>query len=313
MKIAVIGTGGVGGYYGGLLARQGHEVTFLARGAHLEAIRKHGLQIKSIHGDFHISPAKATDLPDEIGVADLVLFCTKAYDTEQSAQSIRPIVGEKTTVLSLQNGIDAAERIGGIVGLGHMLGGATWISSAVEAPGVIKQVSQFRRVALGELDGRRTARVQAVFEALQETGVVVEISDDILKTLWTKFVFISTASSFGALTRLPIGDWRDIPETRAMAISLMREVEAVGRSHGTALDGDVVEKSLAFIDAANPGIKASMQLDVEAGRQFELESMVGVIGRMGREAGIPTPTADAIYALLLPVTLAAQKNATLKR
>lgn len=308
MKIAIIGTGGVGGYYGGLLARQGHDVTFVARGAHLEAIRKNGLQVKSIHGDFHISPAKATDQPADIGIPDLVLFCTKTYDTERSAQSIRPIVGEKTIVFSLQNGIDAAEQIGAIVGMEHMIGGATWISSAVEAPGVIKQVSQFRRIALGELDGNSSARVQSVFETLQETGVTVEISEDIHKTLWTKFVFISTASSFGALTRLTIGDWRTIPETRTVATALMREVETVGRHHGATLDADVVEKSLAFFDAAGPSIKASMQLDVEAGRQFELECMVGVIGRKGREKNIPTPVADAIYAFLLPINHKAQKN-----
>ena len=309
MKIAIIGTGGVGGYYGGLLSHHGHDVTFLARGAHLEAIRKNGLQVKSIHGDFHILPAKATDQPAEIGASGLVLFCTKNYDTEQSARSIRPIVGEQNVVLSLQNGIDAAERIGAILGMEHMIGGATWISSAVESPGIIKQVSQFRRIALGELDGRPTPRVQAIYDVFQETGIAVEISDDIVKTLWTKFIFISTASSFGTLTHLPIGDWRDIPETRTLAISLMREVEAVGRAYSAALDPDVVEKSLAFIDAAGPGIKASMQLDVEAGRQFELESMVGIIGHKGRMKNIPTPTADAIYALLLPINLTAQKNA----
>lgn len=307
MKIAIIGSGGVGGYYGGLLARQGHEVTFVARGAHYQAIRQNGLQIKSIFGDFLISPARVTDDPGKIGVVDLILFCVKTYDTDASAEKIKAVTGANTAVLSLQNGIDATERIGKVVGMEHVLGGATWISSAIESPGVIKQVSQFRRVVFGELDGRVTPRVQSLFEAFNSTGITVEISQDIQTLLWTKYVFISSASSFGGLTRLPMGDWRNVPETRAMVTSLMKEVQAVGNAHGARMAADVVEQSLAFMDAAAIHIKASMQLDVEAGRQFELESMVGAIGRKGREAGIPTPTADAIYAALLPVNLKALK------
>ena len=309
MRFTVIGAGGVGGYYGGLLARQGHDVTFLARGAHLEAIRKDGLQIKSIHGDFTISPAKATDELSQIGPVDLVLFCVKAYDTERAAQAIKPTIGDRTLVLSLQNGVDATERIGKFVGEEHLLGGATWISSAIEAPGVVKQVSQFRRIVFGPLDGRLTPDHHSIFEAFQQTGISVELSDDILKVLWTKFVFISAASSLGGLTRLTMGEYRDVPETRAMISRLMREVEAVARSQGVVLDADVLEKSLAFMDAAAPHIKASMQLDVEARRVFELESMIGVIGRKGREFNIPTPTADVIYSSLLPAYLKAQKTA----
>jgi 2-dehydropantoate 2-reductase len=307
MKIAVFGTGGVGGYYGGLLARDGHEVAFIARGDHLAAIRKNGLQVKSIHGDFTISPARATDVPADIGQVDLVLFCTKTYATEEAAREAKPLVGRATTVLSLQNGIDAAERIGAAVGMEHMLGGATWISVAIEAPGVIKQVSQFRRVVLGELDGKSTPRAKAIHKALLDTGITAELSANILKTLWTKFVFIAAASSFGSLTRLPIGDYRSVPETRSLMIALMREVEALGRARGIALDANVVEQSLAFVDSAGPSIKASMQLDVEAGRRSEIESMIGVIGRLGREASLLTPVADMVYAALLPIELKAQR------
>ncbi len=309
MKIVIMGTGGVGAYYGGLLAMHGNDVTFIARGAHLDAIRKHGLQVKSIHGDFTVSPAQATDRPADIGTVELILFSVKSYGTEAGAQAMRPMVGPQTVVLSLQNGIDAAEQIGNVVGVDHLLGGATWISSAIEGPGVVRQVSQFRRIVIGELDGRVTSRLQSTFEALKETGVTVEISEDILKVLWTKFVFISAASSLGSLTRLPMGDYRDVPQTRAMLTNLMREVEAVARKQGVDLDADVVEKSLDFINNSAPHIKASMQLDVEAGNQFELESIVGVIGRKGRELGVPTPTADVIYAALLPVNLKAQKRA----
>jgi 2-dehydropantoate 2-reductase len=300
MKIAIMGTGGVGGYYGGLLAQQGHDVTFIARGAHLKAIQDNGLQVKSIHGDFHVRPAQATDDPGQVGPVDLVVFCTKSYSIDAAAQQIKPIVGAETTVLPLENGIDAADRIGAVVGMERMLGGVTWISSAIEAPGVIKQISQFRRVVMGELDGEVTPRLQAIHKAFEETGITAERSENILKIMWTKFVFISAVSGLGSLTRLPIGDYRSVPETREMMISLMREVEAIARKQGVKLDADVVQKSLDFTDNAAPHIKPSMQLDVEAGRRSELDSMVGVIGRKGRELGVITPIADAIYAFLLP-------------
>jgi len=306
MKIIVMGSGGVGGYYGALLARHGNDVTFIARGAHLEAIRTNGLQVKSIFGDFSIHPAKAEAEPAQAGEADLVLFCTKTYSTEEAARALLPAIGPKTAVLSLQNGVDACERIGKIVGEEHVVGGATWLSSAVEAPGVIKHVSQFRRVVIGELDGRRSERIEAIDKVLKETGITVEIADDIRKVLWTKFVFISAASSLGSLTRLPIGEYRDVPETRQLIVSLMREVEALARAQGIALDQDVVQKALEFMDAAAPHIKASMQLDVENGRRTELDSMVGVIGRKGRELGVPTPAANFVYASLLPIELKAQ-------
>jgi 2-dehydropantoate 2-reductase len=306
MKIVVMGSGGMGGYYGGLLGRHGNDVTFIARGAHLEAIRRDGLQVKSIHGDFSVSPARATYDPSEIAVPDLILFCTKTYGTDEAVQRIKPIVGRETTVLSLQNGIDAPERIGKVVGMEHMVGGATWISSAVEAPGVIKQVSDFRRVVIGELAGGLTPRVQAIYEAFKETGITAELSDSILKVLWTKFVFISAASSFGSLTRLPVAQYRAVPETRALIVGLMREVEALARRQGVQLAADVVERSLAFMDSNGPKIKASMQLDVEAGHRTEIESMAGVISRKGRESGLETPIADTIYGLLLPVDLSAR-------
>ena len=308
MKIMIMGSGGMGAYYGALLAQRGNDVTFIARGAHLEAMRANGLQIKSIFGDFTISPVKTTDSPHEVGTVDLILFCVKTYDTDEAVEAIRPVIGSQTAVLSLQNGVDAVERIGKAIGVEHVLAGATWISSAVEAPGVIKQVSQFRRIVFGELGGTRSERVQSTYEVLQRTGITVEISEEILKVLWTKFVFISTASSLGSLTRLPMGDYRDIPETRSMITSLMQEVEALAQANGVATDVDVVQKSLEFMDNAAPHIKASMQLDVESGHRTELESMVGVIGRKGRELGIPTPVADFVYASLLPIELKARHS-----
>ncbi|HJR81194.1 MAG TPA: ketopantoate reductase family protein [Anaerolineales bacterium] len=308
MKILIMGTGGVGGYYGGLLAQQGNNVTFIARGAHLYAIRHEGLKVKSIHGDFTISPANGTDDPAKVGPVDLILFTVKTYHTDESVDAIRSAVGPQTTVLSLQNGVDAAERIGKVIGMEHVLGGATWLSSAVEAPGVIKQVSEFRRIVFGELAGGRSERIQSIYEVLKNTGSTVEISEEILKVLWTKFVFISAASSLGSLTRLPMGDYRSVPETRALILSLMREVEALARAQGIVLDEDVVQKSLQFMDDAAPHMKASMQLDVEGGHRTEVESMIGVIGRKGRALGVPTPVADFVYASLLPVERKARQD-----
>ena len=308
MKILIMGTGGVGGYYGGLLAQQGNEVTFIARGAHLYAIRHEGLKVKSVHGDFTVFPANATDDPAHVGPVDLVLFCVKTYNTEEAAEAIRPAVGSQTIVMSLQNGIDAAERIGNVIGLEHVIGGATWISSAVEAPGAIKQISQFRRIVFGELDGGRSARIQSTYEVLKNTGITVEISENIQKVLWTKFVFISAASGLGSLTRLPMGDYRSVPETRSLLSGIMQEVEALARAQGIALDPDVVQKSLEFTDNAAPHIKPSMQLDVETGHRTELESMIGVIGRKGRKLAVPTPIADFVYASLLPIELKARNE-----
>ena len=205
MKIVVMGTGGVGGYYGGLFARQGHDVFFTARGEHLKAIQQNGLQVFSVHGDFAINPVKAGEDPSQFGIADLVLFCTKTYDTEQSAKMLLPVIGEQTMVMSFQNGVDSAERIGAMIGMEHMIGSVPWISSMIEAPGVIRQLSLFRRVAFGELDGSQTERMQALCQAWAELGIDLECVSDIQRVIWTKYLFISSISGIGSLVRLPVG------------------------------------------------------------------------------------------------------------
>jgi 2-dehydropantoate 2-reductase len=305
MKIAIMGSGGVGGYYGGLLAKAGQELTFIARGAHLQAIRDKGLHVKSVHGDFTVSPVKATDRPGEIGAVDLVLVATKTYHTDEAAQAIKPLIGDNTVVISLQNGIDAAERIGSAVGMERMLGGATWLSAAIEAPGRIGQYSQFRRIALGELDGRITPRAQAVASAFATTPAVVELVPNIRQMLWTKFVFISAISALGGLTRVSMGEYRHVPEAREVLAQAMAEVAAVAQACGVALDADIVAKTLSFIDAAAPDMRPSMQRDLEAGRMSELESLIGVVVRLGRERGVPTPVMRLAYALLKPAHLKA--------
>jgi len=189
-----------------------------------------------------------------------------------------------------------------------VIGGVTWLSSAVEAPGVIRQVSQFRRIVFGELEGGLSKRVELIYKSFKNTGITVEASEDIQKVLWTKLVFIAAVSSVGSLTRLPLGEYRSIPETRNLLSKIMEEVKSVARAQGVRLDGDVVEKWLEFIDTSSPQIKPSMQLDIEAGHRTELESMIGVVGRKGRELGIPTPTVDFVYASLLPIELKAQNG-----
>jgi 2-dehydropantoate 2-reductase len=306
MRIAIMGSGGVGGYYGGLLSQKGQEVIFIARGAHLQAIRQKGLQVKSVHGDFLVSPAHATAEPAEVGPVDLVLFTTKTYHTDLAAQAIKPMVGPETVVVPLQNGIDAAERIGAYVGEEHLVGGATWLSAAIEVPGVIGQYSQFRRVVLGEFNGKVTTRLQAIYEALEATGITVELSDDIIKVLWTKFVFISAISAMGSLTRATIGEYRQVPESREVLIEALQEVAAVAQARGVKLDPDLLAKTLEFIDNATPDMKTSMQRDVEAGRPSELESMIGVVPRLGRQAKVSTPVMRLAYAALKPGDLEAQ-------
>jgi 2-dehydropantoate 2-reductase len=307
MKIAIVGTGGVGGYYGALLARAGQDVTFIARGAHLQAIRQNGLRIKSVHGDFIISPARATDKPAEVGPVDLILFATKSYQTDEAVAAMKPMIGKDTVIVPFQNGIDAIERIGLTVGMEHMIGGATWIYSTVEAPGVIGHYSQFHRIAVGEPGGKETERLKAVLDVLKTSGATVEMSNDIQKVLWTKFVFISAISAMGCLTRLTIGEYRNVPESRAMLMAAVAEIAAVGRARGVALDVDVVEKTLAFIDTGAPGMKPSMQRDVEGGKRSELETMIGVVMRMGGLQNVPTPVMGFAYSILKPGELIAQK------
>ena len=305
MRIAIMGSGGVGGYYGGLLSVAGQEVAFIARAAHLQAIRDIGLHIKSVHGDFTVFPAKATDRPIDVGPVDLVIVATKAYHTDEAAEAIKPLLGANTVVISLQNGIDAAERIGSAVGMEHILGGATWLSAAIEGPGRIGQYSQFRRIALGELDGKITPRARAIASVLATTPAVIELVPNIKQVLWTKFVFIAAISALGGLTRVAVGEYRHVPEAREVLSAAMAEVVSVAKAKGVSLDADIVGKTLAFIEASAPDIRPSMQRDLEAGRVSELESLIGVVVRMGRELGVSTPVMHFAYAMLKPAHLKA--------
>jgi 2-dehydropantoate 2-reductase len=269
-------------------------------------MRRAGLQIRSILGDLHLQPVFATDTPTEIGFVDLALFCTKAFSTEAAALQCKALAAANTTVLGLQNGVEAADQLGRVFGSAQVLAGATWISSSIEAPGIIRHISDSRRVVLGELDGRNSQRVNVITPKLAEAGIAAETSSNIHGVLWSKLMFIAAVAGFGSLTRLALGQYRSVPESRKLLRAMMQETAAVAAALGIRLGSDEVDNALQYLDQTRPEIRASMQLDVEAGRPSELDALIGVVVRKGRERGIPTPVTSAIYALLLPVELQAE-------
>ncbi len=300
MRVTVMGSGGTGGYFGGLLARAGEDVTFVARGAHLEAMRKSGLTVRSrLAGDFSVT-ARATDDPAESGPADLVLFCVKAYDTESAAERLRPAVGPDTVILPVQNGIDSAERIGRIVGDAHVIGGLAGVSSVVAAPGVIEHRAGPDLIQLGELDGRASTRTERVAEALRKAGLKAQVRLDIRVGLWEKFVLICGLSGLTALTRLPLGAVLACPETRTLFRQAMEETQAVGQATGVPVPSDHAGKMMKFFEGSDPAIRGSLYYDLAAGRRLEIETLNGTVVRLGQERGVPTPANFAIYAALKP-------------
>lgn len=300
MRIAVMGSGGVGSYFGGLLARAGEEVTFIARGAQLRALRERGLAVHSVHGDFALDPVQATDDPAEVGPVDLILFAVKTDQIETAAEAMRPMVGLQTAILPTQNGVDASERLAAILGPGPVLGGTCHVVSFVSEPGVVQQKSDFRLITLGELNGPPTPRVEAIGEALRRSGAEVAISHDINRARWTKFLFIASFSGMGAVTRVPAGELMACEETRRMLEQAMREVEALAAASGVQLEPGVVAETMAFCRDLAPGATSSMQRDILEGRPSELEAQNGTIARRGAELGVPVPVNTFIYGVLLP-------------
>lgn len=305
MRIAIFGSGGVGGYFGGLLAHAGHEVTFIARGEHLRAIQQNGLQVKSVNGDFSVRPARATDDPSQIGPVEYVVVAVKHYHLDRAAQDMRPLVGPGTTVVPLLNGVDAHEHLIPVLGAEAVVGGLCSLVSLVEAPGVIRQETKLRRVVVGELDRSRSERVERLVQAWAETGAEAIHAEDIHVAMWTKFLFIASFGGVGSLARSNMGEMLGAPESRALFIESMREVEAVARGQGVALPPDVVAKSLAMAEGFEPTATNSMQRDVADGKPFELEAFSGTVIRMGEAAGVPTPVHRQFYALLKPALVRA--------
>lgn len=300
MRIAVVGAGGVGGAFGAALAKAGADVTFIARGAHLAAMKRDGLKVQSLRGDTHLAPTQATDNPAEIGVVDIVLFCVKLWDVESAGEAIKPLVGPDTAVIPLQNGIDAAERLLPILGPKAVMGGVAQISASIVAPGVIRQVGTFMRMVFGELDGSRSKRAEEFLALCQKAGFDATLSEQILTELWMKFILLATNAGITAATRQPIGRLREDSDIRPLMIAAFREVYDVGKARGIALPADAVEKTLAFMDHAPPAMKASMALDLERGNRLELPWLNGKVVELGRELGVTTPAHSMMYAVLKP-------------
>jgi 2-dehydropantoate 2-reductase len=300
MRIAVIGAGGTGGYFGGLLARAGEDVTFVARGAHLEALRTRGLTVESrLAGTFTL-PVQATNDPSEIEPVDLILFCVKTYDTDAAAQNIRPLIRPDTMLVSLQNGIDNEERIARAVGRSPGIGAAAYVVSAIREPGVVAHTAGPGKIVLGELSGGASAPTEWLHEVLQRAGIAAELHHDIRVVLWQKFLFICAFSGVTALTRLPIGTVLADPVTKALFRGTSEEVETVARAGGIDLPADCVEQALATAAAVEPWGRGSLYGDLVGGRRLELESLNGEVVRRGREYGVETPLDFVIYAALRP-------------
>jgi 2-dehydropantoate 2-reductase len=297
MRMAVMGAGGLGGFFGGVLARAGQEVALVARGAQLAAIRERGLTVKSGElGDLRLA-VPATDDPAEIGAVDLVWFCVKTYDLEAAAERMRPLIGPKTMVLPLQNGVDIAVRLGRFVAPQQILGGVSYVSARVEAPGVIAHAAGLRLV-FGELAGGSSPRAERLLEVLRRAGLAAELSPNVRRELWIKFVG-ACAGSLTALTRLPVGAILACPEGAALYRGVMDEVAAVARASGVNLLDEDGEECFAVVHRS-PSLRMSQYYDLEAGRRLELESLNGTLVRLGRERGVPTPLNFAVYAALKP-------------
>src|SRR4051812_28147850 len=297
MKIAIMGSGGLGGYYGARLQAAGNDVTFIARGETLKALQRNGI---ALEGDrpIHLPKVKATDDPVSIGKVDMVIFTVKLRDTESAARQILPIIGPDTGIISLQNGVTKDDMLAPIVGREHLLGGAAYIGVSVVRPGVMRKAGTMERLAFGEFDNKISKRAQAFLDACKASDIKADIPPDISLELWQKFVVIVTMSSITAAMRTTIGPIRANPHARQFALDLMKEVAAVGRAQGVALDPDFAEQRFAHIDAMSPDMRASMSLDVELGRPLELPWLAGAVVEMGAKAGVPTPCCRAARDIL---------------
>jgi 2-dehydropantoate 2-reductase len=308
MKFAIFGTGGVGGYFGGRLAQAGNDVTFIARGDHLAAIRASGLHVESISGNFTIHPAQATDSPQAIGVVDVVILATKAWQLSEAMEQLQPLLGADTVILPLLNGMEHMDVLRERFEK-HLIGGLCRISVFIGAPGLIKHVGVPPYIAFGELDNSKSERVESLQKIFSVSkGVTVEVPADITAAMWEKFIFISGTSGIGALTRQPVGDYRANLESRAMLIAAMNETTAVARARGANISAAFVDETMQRIDNLPPQMLASMQKDMMEGRPSELNEQTGAVIRMGKSVNVPTPTHEKIFIELLPLEQRARNH-----
>lgn len=300
MRVAVIGSGGVGGYVGGRLAQAGHEVVFLARGAHLDALRSNGLRVQSTDGDFDLPSVNATDQFGELGAADLFLFTVKTYDSESAAAALKPLVRPGSTVLTVQNGIDNHERIDAILGEGVALPGTIRIETSIAEPGVIAHTSKGAITRFGELGagGSGSERVETLRAAFAEAKLNVAVPEDMRAELWDKFLFIVPFAGLTTLTRAPIGEILASEELTATLAQLLAEAAAVAKAEGVDFGDDVVQKRLGWMRRLHPEFKSSMQRDLERGKLLEIDALAGAVARLGAKHGIPTPVTSCVNAVL---------------
>jgi 2-dehydropantoate 2-reductase len=291
--------GAVGGYFGGRMAAAGHDVFFIARGANLAAIKSNGLKIESVHGDVHLPKVNVTDDPRSVGPVDIVLFAVKLWDTETAAEAARPLVGPNTRVITLQNGIDSVERVAPILGAEQTVGGAAYIATVIDAPGVIKHTSNFARMRFGRTDKRPDATLQAFADAGKAAKLDTDISPDIAVELWEKFIFLTAMAGSTTALRSPIGPIREDPELRGFFRQLMAEAFAIGKAKGVALDPGYLDSRMDFLmNKVEPGMVASMAHDLERGNRIEVDWLSGKVRELGRQYKIQTPASDTVYTVL---------------
>ena len=307
MKIAIIGTGGVGGYFGGKLAQNGNEVTFLARGEHLKAIRKKGLKVKSILGDFVINPARATDKINEIGVVDVVILGVKAWQVKDVAKELKMIINDKTVVIPLQNGVLATEELSAEINPRNIIGGLCKIISRIESPGVINHFGIEPTIVIGELNGENSKRIRTINEIFNDSGINSKISEDFSSELWKKFIAICV-SGLLAVSRSTYGVVRELKETRGLMKAVLSEIYTVSQKAGINLQHDIVEKTLDFIDTYPYDSTSSLTRDVWDGKPSEIDYQNGTVVNLGKKYNVETPVNEFIYNCILPMELKARKK-----
>ncbi len=309
MRIAVYGAGGVGGYFGGRLAQAGAEVHFIARGAHLRALREHGLTVHSVKGDFQVR-VLATDDPGDVGRCDFVLFCVKTFDTDAAAARLGPLIDADTAVVSLQNGVENEEKLARRVGDDHVMGGAAFIFAGIAEPGVIVHSGGPASITFGELDGRISQRAGRLLALCEHAGVEAELSASIMTVLWAKLAFICAQAGMTAAVRLPIGEIRTVDASWAAFGRLVAEVCGVAEADGSPVPQTARERALALAQAIEPGSFSSLHDDLVAGRRMELEALHGFVVRRAAQHGLAVPMSEAVYAILQPWAVRNQRAST---
>lgn len=299
MRIAAMAAGAVGGYFGARLAAAGHDVFFIARGAHRDAIAKNGLKIESVHGDLHLPKPNVTDDPAKVGPVDIVLFAVKLWDTESAAAAARPLLGPHSRLITFQNGIDSVDRLSGVLSADRVVGGAAYIATVIASPGVIKHSSQFATLRFGRADKKSDQTLNAFVDAGKAAKLDIDLSANIARELWQKFIFLTAMAGSTAGLRSTIGPIIADPELRGFFRALMEEAFAVGKAKGVALDPAYIDDRMNFlVNKVEPGMRASMAHDLERGNRLELDWLAGKVRALGREFGIPTPASDTVYTVL---------------